>query len=245
MVKKFVPIYSYANIGVSRRADGNTGENWGDHVSPRVKNVIVRFLGIVLGATVLGAALGAGVAALRPESYTSTTTVMVTPTKSLPSTQTETVSQYILSNMPTYNNLAMTSSVLQEAADHGKGTDEISKDLTVEVPTGSSLIKLAYTDADKERSAAIADDLAAGLRDSIRQFSPQSDGAPQVDVSIVQKGSSATTSDKPSVSQWALIGGTLGAVLGLAAAQAATRRRAAPRHHTSSATAGQNDALWS
>ena len=245
MEKQFVPIYSYTNIGVSRRADGNTGENWGDHVSPRAKNVIVRFLGIVLGLTLLGAALGAGAAALRPESYTSTTTVMVTPSRSLPSTQTETVSQYILSNMPTYNNLALTSSVLQEAGDHGKSTDEISKDLTVEVPTGSSLVKLAYTDTDGERSAAIADDLAAGLRDSIRQFSPQSDGAPQVDVSIVQKASSATTSNKPRVSRWALIGATLGAVLGLAAAQAVTRRRTARRVRTSSTAAGQNDALSS
>lgn len=217
----------------------------GDHVSARVKNVIIKFVGIVLGVTLLGAAIGGGVAALRPESYTSTTTVMVTPAQNLPNGQTETVSQYILSNMPTYNNLALTTSVMEEAADHGKSTDEIADDLTVEVPTGSSLVKLAHTDSDKERSAAVADDLAVGLRNAIRQFSPQTDGEPQVDVAIVQQGSAATTSDEPSASQWALIGGTVGTVLGLAAAQAATRRRVVPRHHTTSSTVGQNGSLSS
>ena len=214
-------------------------------MSARVKNVIVRFLGIVLGTAVLGAAVGGGVAALRPESFTSTTTVMVTPAQSLPSGQTETVSQYILSNMPTYNNLAMTASVLETAADHGRSTDEISKDLTVEVHTGSSLVKLAYSDTDRDRSAAVADDLAGGLRDSIRQFSPQSDGTPQVDVSIVQKGAAAVTSDKPSASRWALIGGTVGGILGIAGAQALTRRRSAPRHHDAQSAAGQTGSFSS
>jgi len=214
-------------------------------VSARAKNIIVKFLGIVLGATVLGAAIGAGVAALRPESYTSTTTVMVAPAQSLPSTQTETVSQYILSNMPTYNNLALTTSVLEEAADHGKSTEDIADDLTVEVPTGSSLIKLEHADTDKQRSADVADDLAVGLGNAIRQFSPQSDGVPQVDVAVVQKGSDAIKSDGPSAGQWALIGATVGAVLGLAGAQAFTRRHSAPRHHSTVRSTGQNDPMTS
>lgn len=196
-------------------------------MSTRAKSTVAKFLAVVLGMAVLGAVVAGAAAALRPETYTSTTTVMVTPAKTLPGAQTETVSQYILSNMPTYNNLAKTSSVLEGAADHGRTADEISKDLTVEVPTGSTLVSLAYTDSDERRSADVADDLAQGLRDSIREYAPQLDGASQVDVSIVQEGSAATSSNKPSVTRWAAIGAFVGLVVGLAAGQGLTTRRRA------------------
>lgn len=199
-------------------------------MSSRARNTVAKFLAVVLSTIVLGALVGGLAAALRPQTYTSTTTVMVTPAQNLPSGQTESVSQYILSNMPTYNNLAMTSSVLNEAADHDRSTDDIAKDLSVEVPTGSSLVKLEYTDTNGQRSAAIADDLATGLRDSIRQFSPQSEGMSQVDVAIVQQAEAATSDNKPSVKRWALIGSGIGAVAGIALAQALGRRPGSHRH---------------
>ena len=35
-------------LGSSRRAEGNAKDNWGDHVSARAKNIIVKFLGMLL-----------------------------------------------------------------------------------------------------------------------------------------------------------------------------------------------------
>ncbi len=228
-------------MGISVGLTGTRKNYRGNHMSARTKNAVVAFLAVVLGTAVLGAVVAGAAAALRPETYTSTATVMVAPDKALPNAQTDSVSQYVLSNMPTYNNLATTTTVLQEAADHGRSTDEISQHLAVEVPTGSTLIKLAYTDTDRERSAAVADDLAAGLQKAIREYSPRADGTSQVDVTIVQDGASATSSSTPQVSRWATVGGVVGAIVGLAAAQALSTRRAKRARDAGSSAAARTE----
>lgn len=201
----------------------------------------VKLLAVVLGAILLGAAIGGAAAALRPQTYTSTAVVMVTPAKALPSNQAETVSQFILNNMATYHNLATTSKVLEGAKGWGETPAQVSSNLSVEVPNGSSLIQLKYTDADASKSANIADGLAGALQDSIHQFSPQPDGSSQVDVNVVQDAKSATVSNKPSVVTWATVGGVIGAAIGLIATQSLSSRRrsraSAPRAREASRSA--------
>lgn len=196
-------------------------------MSSRAKSSIAAFLAVVLGMTVLGAVVAGAAAALRPQTYTSTATLMVTPQRSLPSAEAQTVAQYILGNMPTYDNLATTSSVLRAADGHGVSADEISRNVAVEVPAGSTLLKLAYTDTDRERGTGIADDLAKGLQESIRTFSPNSNGSSQVDAALVQEAGTATTTNTSKISRWAALGGGAGLVVGLALAQAVTARRRA------------------
>lgn len=189
------------------------------------RSTLIRTLMIVLGAAVIGASLGSIAATLRPQSYTSTATVMVMPSKDLESARTEPVSQFILSNMPTYNNLAMTASVLSGATDHGRSQEEIASGLKIEVPTGSTLVKIAYTDQDIDKSTAIADDLADGLRDTIRQYSPGSAATADLDVAIVQNAGAATIDNKPNAFAWAALGALLGAAIGGAVVQALNKRR--------------------
>lgn len=187
----------------------------------------VKLLAVVLGAIVLGTAIGGAAAALRPQTYTSTAVVMVSPAKNLPSDQAEITSQFILNNMATYHNLATTSKVLDGAKEWGETPAQVSSNLSVEVPNESSLIQLEYTDADAAKSANIANSLAGALQDSIHQFSPQPDGSSQVDVNVVQGAESATVSNKPNVVTWATVGGMIGAIIGLVAVRSLSSRQRA------------------
>lgn len=182
-------------------------------MSARSHTPWTKLVALVLGLTLLGAVVGGALAALRAQTYTSTAVVMVTPAEETPEGRLNDVSQFILNTMPTYHQLTTSSPVVDAAVGDGLERDDVISGLESEVPNGTTLIQLDYTDSDEARSADVANTLAGSLEDAVLQRSTGPDGTAQVQVTTVQDAASATVTNDPSILRWAAVGAVVGALV--------------------------------
>jgi capsular polysaccharide biosynthesis protein len=128
-------------------------------------STIRTWLVYLVAATVLGAAIGFGVAMVTPATYASQVTLLITPVASQDQITFSDI-EVAQALAPTFSELATTTPVLQRViASTGTAvtTDKLAREIETRVPAGTSLIDVTVNDANPTTAAAFANAIAAEL----------------------------------------------------------------------------------
>lgn len=178
----------------------------------------VKYL-VTLAIVAISGALAGGVFAVsQGVTYSASTTLIVIPAASKSGDNLSEVSSYIFANMASYDALATTSEVLDEAATELGGKSDrqtLTKNLGVQVPTGSSMITISSTKSERALAVGVADAVGNALVKSVVELSPRQNDEPVLDVTVVQPAQDGVRTNSPNVGWWILGGLVVGLVLGV------------------------------
>lgn len=218
MAENDVNRYSQSQMqGVEKSARG--GMTIADLLGILRKHVITI---IVTFAAVLG--LTIVYTATLPVEYTTTTQLFATYNSSNEATNSSeqnSGTSYIMSQITSYPQLARTQSVLQPVVDELKlntTPGALASRITVTNPTGTAFVNISVTDADPASAARIANSVAASLSNVVAKSLYDSGNVSLVKLSIVQPAQVPTAPSSPKWSFNILIGVMGGLIVGLLAA---------------------------
>lgn len=178
--------------------------------------IIATFV-VVLGLAIIYTATS-------PVKYTTTTQLFATYNSSSAATNSSeqnSGTSYIMSQITSYPQLAKTQSVLQPVVDDLKlntTPSALSSQITVINPTGTAFVNISVMDADPASASRIANGVAASLSNVVAKSLYDSGNVSLVKLSIVQPAQVPTTPSSPKWGFNILIGTVGGLVLGLLAA---------------------------
>lgn len=177
---------------------------------------------LLLLATALGGETGFFLTVAQPAQYQTSTILGVVGTKETADPDQAYLSQlFAQGSVATYAELASSRVVLQDAADAiGEGLDvaTLSRGLTVEVPTGTSLVELTVRDESPERAQQIATEVGRSLTKAAAELEPVSAGAPTRPLVVVQPAELPNEPVSDGLVLNTLIGVMLGLLIGLGVA---------------------------
>ena len=122
------------------------------------------------------------------------------------------------SAVATYAALASSQVVLHDAAasiGHGLDAESLARDLTVQVPTGTSLIELTVQDEKAGLAQQIATEIGSSLTTQAAKMAPTSAGAPAPTLVLVQPAARPGGPVDAGLTVNALMGAMLGLLIGL------------------------------
>lgn len=203
--------------GAKPESDGMTLSGLFGILRKHIITIIITFC-VVLGAVI-------GLTALSPVEYTTTSQLFATYNDSSDGTanssEQNSGSSYIMSQIKSYLALTTTQSVLQPVIDHlGLHTTvgQLKGQISVTNPTNTAFVNISVTDGDPAQAANIANAVAKSLSSVVENTLYASGSRSSVKLSVVQP---ATVPSSPSSPKWKLnilIGIVGGLVLGVFAA---------------------------
>ncbi len=203
--------------GAKPESDGMTLSGLFGILRKHIITIIITFC-VVLGAVI-------GLTALSPVEYTTTSQLFATYNDSSDGTanssEQNSGSSYIMSQIKSYPALTTTQSVLQPVIDHlGLHTTvgQLKGQISVTNPTNTAFVNISVTDGDPAQAANIANAVAKSLSSVVENTLYASGSRSSVKLSVVQP---ATVPSSPSSPKWKLnilIGIVGGLVLGVFAA---------------------------
>jgi succinoglycan biosynthesis transport protein ExoP len=158
---------------------------------------------IVLLATLLGAFVGLGVTASGEESYTASADVFVTATaKQRPSDATEVAEVATLSQQQAINfaGLVTRDVVLLPVIDDldlKTTSSQLRTHVQATVPLDTSIISISASDPSAERSAQIANALAASLADAVDDLTVLPKSGPPLALRSIEKATAPSSPTTP------------------------------------------------
>lgn len=189
---------------------------------------------VIACAVVLGLGLGAVASVVTPTTYTASSMVYFSARGADDTTALAAGASFVHDQMPTYQTLLTSSSVLEKVA-VSPGIEaspgELAGALTAEVPTDSTVMTISATGDSKEAAAGRATAATDALAQEVEHLEAQpSLGAPPVRTQVVGAATPDSATAGNHVVVYSAIGGVLGLLAGLAFAaltayRAASRRR--------------------
>lgn len=173
---------------------------------------------IVLVATLLGAAAGFGLSALRPATYEASSSGILAVSNVESGSDLWQTSNAAVVLAGSYADLATTPMVTQPAAEEvGDITPaQLAGRITASAPLESVNIDITAADADPERAAHIANATATALQDAIAEVAPKTpDNEPAVDLHITQEASAPSSPSGLSIGLLIAIGAVAGLGIGI------------------------------
>ncbi|HEU5043486.1 MAG TPA: hypothetical protein VFT75_05065 [Nocardioidaceae bacterium] len=187
--------------------------------------LILRYWLLLLAATVLGGAAGAVLTLAQPDEYqTSTILGVVGTTNAVGTKKTPDLGQAYQSQLlgqgaaATIAALASSQVVLHDAATSiglGLDAEALARELTVQVPTGTSLVELTVQDQSPRRAQQIATEIGSSLTARAAKMAPTAAGVPAPTLVVVQPAALPTRPVDTGVTMNTLIGAMLGLLVGL------------------------------
>ena len=206
-----------AGAGAKQENDGMTLSAFFDIMRKHVITIIITFL-VVLGAVIT-------MTAMSPVEYTTTSQLFATYNDSSDGTanssEQNSGSSYIMSQIKSYPALTTTQSVLQPVIeDLGLHTSvaQLKEQINVTNPTNTAFVNISVTDDDSAQAADIANAVAKSLSSVVENNLYASGSHSSVKLSIVQP---AVSPNAPSSPKWKLnilIGIAGGLIIGVFAA---------------------------
>jgi tyrosine-protein kinase len=187
--------------------------------------LILRYWLLLLVAMAVGGAAGVLLTVTQPDQYQTSTILGVVGTtdavgnKERPGLGQAYQSQLLgQSAVATYAALASSQVVLQDAAasmGHGVDAGTLARELTVQVPTGTSLVELTVQDATPGRAQQIATEIGSSLTTQAAKAAPTNAGVPAPTLVVVQPAALPTRPVDAGLTMNALLGAMLGLLIGL------------------------------
>ena len=189
-----------AGAGAKQENDGMTLSAFFDIMRKHVITIIITFL-VVLGAVIT-------MTAMSPVEYTTTSQLFATYNDSSDGTanssEQNSGSSYIMSQIKSYPALTTTQSVLQPVIeDLGLHTSvaQLKEQINVTNPTNTAFVNISVTDDDSAQAADIANAVAKSLSSVVENNLYASGSHSSVKLSIVQP---AVSPNAPSSPKWKL-----------------------------------------
>ncbi len=184
--------------------------------------VLLRQWVLIAAAVVLGLATALAVALAATPRYTSTTTVLFSPTSEETGQDLAYAGSYVQGRMQTYKELATTPAVLDAVIEElglRRTPAALADDLSVSTSQIDTLLEVAATSTNARGAATIADEVAAQLIATVDGIE-QDHGAEDTRVRgiVVGEASVSSTPSSPDLLVDLLAGLLLGAFVGAAAA---------------------------
>ena len=178
---------------------------------------------LVTFAVVLGAAIG--LTMISPVKYSTTAQLFATYNDSSEgaanSSEQNSGSSYIMSQIKSYPVLTTTQSVLQPVIDDlglHTSVSQLKGQVSVTNPTNTAFVNITVTDGDPARSADIANAIAKSLSSVVENTLYASGSRSTVKLSIVQPATAPSTPSSPKWKLNILVGVVGGLILGVFAA---------------------------
>ena len=181
--------------------------------------VLRKFWISVVAVTIAGLSLAAIYSLLVTPTYTANTSLFVTVQNASSASDLNNGSSYAERQVKSFAQVAETPLVLQPVIDKlglGVTPEQLTKSITVSVPTNTSLLDVAVVDKDPNRAAAVAGGIADSLVKAVVTVAPKDqNGHAAVDVTIVTPAAVPTSWTSPKVAQNLLLGLLVGLLLGV------------------------------
>lgn len=204
--------------------------------------------------TLIGAVAGAVLTAFRSAEYNSTVSVLMSPAAPNDASELAQGASYVAAQMDTYAALVDKSAVLQPvvARDSAEGPtiEELGSMISVNVPSGSTVMEITVTAENPEEAARLASSIPEALQLAITSVVPADGGGdPFVRVIEVQEPAvpSMSTTAGPLRNGFigALVGLVAGALIAMARYVAQVRKESAPYDRAlATAPASVDSAGW-
>ncbi|MBQ1599573.1 protein-tyrosine kinase [Bifidobacterium pseudolongum subsp. globosum] len=219
MAEKIVEQQAAGQVGASAKPEGEgmTLSGLFGIMRKHIITIIITFF-VVLGAAI-------GLTAMSPVEYTTTTQLFATYNDSSDGTanssEQNSGSSYIMSQIKSYPALTTTQSVLQPVIDDlGLHTTvgQLKGQISVTNPTNTAFVNISVTNGDPAQAADIANAVAKSLSSVVENTLYASGSHSSVKLSIVQPAISPSTPSAPKWKLNILIGIVGGLILGVFAA---------------------------
>ena len=181
---------------------------------------------LIVTAAVVFAAVAA-YTFLRPPTYTATAQLFAsysgnTDSDSAPnSSDINTGTSYISTQIKTYPQLVKTEAVLQPVVDDlglNMTTSELASMVTASNPTNTFLVEISVDDGNAKDSATIANAVANSLEEQISSDLYSEVGESPIQLTLVQKAQTPTSPSSPKVTLYLAVGLVLALIVGVMAA---------------------------
>ncbi|PAU70289.1 protein-tyrosine kinase [Bifidobacterium italicum] len=217
MAENIIEQQTAGAVAAKQESDGMTLSGLFGIMRKHIITIIVTF------AVVLGAAIG--LTMMSPVKYSTTSQLFATYNDASDgaanSSEQNSGSSYIMSQIKSYPALTTTQSVLQPVIEDLKlpmSVGQLKGEISVTNPTNTAFVNITVTDGDPARAADIANAVAKSLSSVVENTLYASGSRSSVKLSIVQP---ATAPSAPSSPKWKLnilIGIVGGLILGVFAA---------------------------
>lgn len=167
----------------------------------------------------LGVAAAALFSLVTIPTYTSSTSLFVTVQNANSAGELASGSTYAERQVKSFAEVAETPIVLQPVINRlrlGTTPGELATNVTVSVPTNTSILEVAVEDTDPARAAATASGIAQSLIGVVAEISPKdAKGQSTIEVTVVKPAAIPTSWTSPKVAQNLVLGLLVGLMLGV------------------------------
>lgn len=188
-----------------------------------------RFLGVlrkawifILLAVLIGGALAFGAASLQRPVFQSTASLYFALNQGTSASDLNQGSAYTQNQMLSFAQLATSSRVLEPVIDDlelGITPRELARSIDVSIPQSTVILRITASSTDPERSAEIANAVAASLTDTVVEVAPKGpEGAPTISAEAIDDAVVPQFQASPNKTRDALLGAVVGGLLGVAIA---------------------------
>jgi polysaccharide biosynthesis transport protein len=182
----------------------------------------------VVAIVLLGAGVGAGIAALQTPKYQSTAAVVVAAQAPADISEANQGGTYTQEVVKSYAYIASTEVVLDRVVERlglRESADALASQVSASVPLGTQVVSITASDPSPTQAARIANAVAAALADSTDLFTPSLTVRDNVvQVTTIQRAVPGTSAVSPNSKLSIAIGAFIGLALGLIFAVLRERR---------------------
>lgn len=182
---------------------------------------IRKFWWVVIVAAVIGAGGAFGYSAMQTPLYQATTSLIFALNQGDSAIDLNQGSAYTQSQMLSFAQLVPSSRVLEPVIEElGLDTTpgDLARSIQVSIPQSTVTLRITAITGDSERSAELANAVAAQLIEVVQEVAPKdSTGAPSITADIFDDAVAPQYQFTPNKSRDALLGGFLGLLVGFAA----------------------------
>ena len=196
---------------------------------------------LIVSLTVIGAVVGAVSTAFRNAEYDSTVSVLISPSVPNDATELAQGASYVSAQMDTYAALVDKNAVLDpvaRAAGGNPSAEELGSMVSIDVPSGSTVMDITVTSENPEQAARLANSVPGALQSAIGNVVPPDDnGNPFVRVIEVEQAAVPSDATSPGPVKNGILGALVGFITGvlIAMIRYVSQVRAKFTHHDQSA----------
>lgn len=185
-----------------------------------------KFWLVILGAAVLGGALGYGVSATTTPQYQSTATLYFAMNQGTTGSDLNQGSTYTQSQMLSFAQLATSSLVLAEVIadlDLDVTPRELARNVAITIPQDTAILSVEVTSVSAQRAADIANAISEELTEVVQEVVAKgADGTATITASVIDEAVVPQFQSLPNKTRDAALAAVLGLVVGVLIAFVAT-----------------------